>query len=194
MTTVTPGSVDNRRPVRVERGGDASAFEDLYSKTSGRAMAIATSILGSTAEAEEVVQDTFVAVWNKRQRWDPKRGNVESWIATITRNRAIDRLRSKNATKRNETRVMEHEPGAKPGVATPLDDAEQRQKRDRVRAVLAGLPAPQRAVIELTYYRGLTQKEIAKCTGEALGTIKSRVRLAMTALGKLLPTVLEESR
>jgi RNA polymerase sigma-70 factor (ECF subfamily) len=163
--------------------GDGAALRALYDRCAPRALAIAQRVLGGRGEAEEVVQETFLQVWKQAGGYDAERGGAMAWVATIARTRAIDRLRSRAATGRAESRLEEVDP---PPAPAPAEAAEQRQLRERVRGALAALPAEQRSVLELAYYQGLTQSEIAARLGHPLGTVKTRVRLGLAKLGSLL--------
>jgi RNA polymerase sigma-70 factor (ECF subfamily) len=165
-----------------QAAGDRRALRPLYDRYAPRALALARGIVGA-GDAEEIVQDTFVAVWRRAGEYDPRRGSVAGWISTIARSRAIDRLRSRQSAQRTADAAAA-EPEA--AALTALDEVEARLERDRVRAALAELPAEQRSVIELAYYAGRTHVEIASETGDPLGTVKSRVRLAMAKLAALL--------
>lgn len=166
--------------------GDSVALRQLYDRCVGRAYAIALRILRIRAEADEVVQETFLQVWKKAREYDPSRGGIEGWVVTIARTRAIDRVRERGAS----TRLTEHiqlEPvpqSARPPA--PQEVAESHQEQARVRAALEQLPPEQRAVLELAFYEGLSHREISERTGVPLGTVKTRVRLAMQKLAALL--------
>lgn len=164
-------------------GGDPKALRQLYDLYASRALAIALRILGGRPESEEVVQETFLELWRRARDFDRSRGSASSWIAAMARNRAIDRLRSRGVYARHQT-TLAAEP-TRPGP-TPLEDVEQRIARETVCAALAELPAEQRKSIELAYFEGLTQREIAERTGEPLGTIKTRLRLGIEKLSALL--------
>jgi RNA polymerase sigma-70 factor (ECF subfamily) len=156
----------------------------LYQACSGRAMAVAFHLLRDRAEAEDVVQESFLEVWRRSGGWDPARGTRETWAVLIARSRALDRLRARGSARRAAERVA-----ADPAVAPEpprLEPAEARQLRERVRAALDALPPPQREAVELAYFGGLSQVEIAARLGEPLGTVKTRTRLAMEKLGARL--------
>jgi RNA polymerase sigma-70 factor (ECF subfamily) len=162
---------------------DASALRVLYDRHGAKAMAIAVRILHSSSEAEEIVQETFVEVWRRAPEYDRARGSASSWIAAIARSRAIDRLRSRGTADRT-ARDLAREPEAP--ATSPLEDVEHRRWRERIQSALGTLPDEQRAVLEQAYFEGLTQREIADKTGQPLGTVKTRVRLALEKLGQLL--------
>jgi len=168
--------------------GDPGALRSLYEAVAGRAMAIAMRVLGSAEEAEEVLQDTFVEIWRRASEYRAERGAPAAWVAAMVRSRAIDRLRQRGRADK-AVRAMASEPQRDPDPL-PSESAARRQERGRVRAALAALPAEQQRVIELAYFEGLTQSEIARATGDPLGTVKTRIRLAME---KLADSLLETS-
>lgn len=173
---------------RIARG-DQAALKSLYERCSGRAYAIALRILRWKAEAEEVLQETFLHVWNRAREYDGTRGGPEAWIVTIARSRAIDRLRSSGVAARAVESQRSELAGPPVSGPLPLEAAEARQNREHVEGALKELPPEQRAVVELAYFEGLTQREIAERTGDPLGTVKTRVRLALTKLASLLQSV-----
>jgi len=185
MTQVVADPRRSQEPllVRVSEG-DAGALRALYDAHASRAMAVALRILSSRADAEEVVQETFVELWKRAAQFDSARGDGLSWILTIARTRAIDRLRARNTATRIAL-VASAQPVA-PAGAVPLELVEQRQDRERVAEALSGLPAEQRGALELAYYEGLTHREIAERTQTPLGTVKTRLRLALEKLAHLL--------
>jgi RNA polymerase sigma-70 factor (ECF subfamily) len=164
--------------------GDQQALKLLYGQASDRVMAIALRVLKDRSEAEDVVQETFVEVWKRAKQFDAARGGAAAWVITIARNRAIDRVRAKGSSART-IEGMGSEPAAAPAPA-PLEIAEQRRDRERVLDALGRLPAEQRRAVELAYFDGLTQSEIASETKEPLGTVKTRIRLAMAKLADML--------
>jgi RNA polymerase sigma-70 factor (ECF subfamily) len=174
---------DHQLLVRIARG-EVTALRALYDDHAPRAMAIAMRVLRNEAEAEDVVQETFLEVWRRAAQYDHRRGGAAAWLVTIARSRAIDRLRSTGTSSRAieaATGTLEPTPDL-----LPSEQAERRSDELRVAAALAELPAEQRQTIELAYFEGLSQSEIAKKTGSPLGTVKMRVKLAMTKLSNLL--------
>jgi RNA polymerase sigma-70 factor (ECF subfamily) len=169
----------------VERvaAGDTRALRELYDRYAGRSLALALRVLGSRAEAEEVVQDAFVELWRRAGQFERERGAARGFLTTIVRSRAIDRLRSRGVHERT-AQDASREPV--PTGPSPIEAADARLERERVSQALAALPEAQRQVIELAYYEGRSQREIAALTGEPLGTIKTRVRLALDKLTSLL--------
>src|SRR4051812_26651439 len=167
---------------RVARG-DRMALRRVYDLYSPAAMAIALRMMKGGPVAEEIAQDAFVEVWRRAREYDSSRGTVSAWVATIARPRALDRLRAEGRLSAAKEKAAA-EPEA-PSVA-PLELAVERQQRERVNAALQPLPAEQRTAIEMAYYDGLTQREIAEKLGQPLGTVKTRVRLAMEKLAVVL--------
>jgi len=164
--------------------GDQQALKTLYGQVSDRAMAIAFRVVKDRSEAEDVVQETFVEVWKRAKQYDASRGGATAWVITIARNRAIDRVRARGSSART-IQGAAAEPAA-PATPAPLEIAEQRRDRERVIDALGRLPAEQRRAVELAYFDGLTQSEIASETKEPLGTVKTRIRLAMAKLADML--------
>ena len=141
-------------------------------------------MLRNDAEAEDLVQDTFVEVWRSATRYDPRRAAPERWILTMIRTRAIDRLRQNGARGRLRDNLM-GEPKLEVSQAPDVQVAASREAK-RLREALATLPAEQRLVLEQAYDAGLSQSEIAEATGTPLGTVKTRMRIAMMKLADLL--------
>jgi RNA polymerase sigma-70 factor (ECF subfamily) len=174
--------------LRRMEGGDEAALGALYDRWSRPLHALALQMLREPAEAEEVVEETFWQVWRQAGRYEPARGAVVTWLLTIGRSRALDRARSLRR-RREESLVeaAEHDPcdgaDASPVAATdPGLSAEALERRELVVAALAELPREQREALELGYFGGFSQSEIAERTGLPLGTVKTRMRLALQKL------------
>lgn len=190
-TSVQLRSSDDLALVRRIADGDAAALGELYDRFAGMLLALARRILGPAGDAEEVLQESLVQVWNQAERYDAERSSVSTWLILILRSRALDRLRSRSARARTAEAAA-----AQPPPIDTSSAAEQhvfhRERRERVRAVLAELPDEQRRVIELAFYEGLSQSEIAVRTGAPLGTVKTRALLGMKKLRQALrPTIRE---
>jgi RNA polymerase sigma-70 factor (ECF subfamily) len=171
------------------RGGDEGALAVLYDRWSDRVHSLAAHLLRDARDAEDIVEETFWQAWRGAARFDAARGAVGTWLLTICRSRALDRLRA--SRRRPENTSLDDAPP----VEDPRDDpgaAMVASETGRiVRAALAELPAEQRQAVELAYFRGLSQSEIAEQTGQPLGTIKTRVRLAMVKLREKLGALQE---
>ena len=168
-------------------GGDEHALGALYDRWSPLVFSLCVHILGDDDEAEEAVEETFWQAWRQAERYDASRGAASTWLTTIARSRALDRLRA--ARRRREDTMSTLSETARAAIdATarrgedPERGAELAERRALVRQALLVLPPEQREVLELAYFRGLSQTEIAEHTGQPLGTIKTRVRLAMEKL------------
>ena len=163
--------------------GDRSALRRLYDRCGPLAMALALRILGSRGEAEDVVQEAFVQAWQKAALYDLRRGSATAWVLAIVRSRALDRLRARASSHRAQDALSAE---AQAEVVLPIEPAQQRQERELVLAAVAALPEDQRAAIELAYFEGLSQAEIAARTKLPLGTVKTRCRLALQKLAGAL--------
>lgn len=170
-----------RREVRlVERiaQGDEGALGELHDRYAGLLLALARRVLSSAEEAEDVVQDVFVQIWNQARRYDASRASVSTWLSLIVRSRSIDRLRSRQVKERTAKAAHEEnsEVDTSPdGDSNVLED----ERSQRIRRELAELPEEQKQVLEYAFFQGLTQSEIAETYGIPLGTVKTRTLLAM---------------
>lgn len=187
MRLLSPGTVgesasDELSLLRRVARGEADCLRLVYERHGSRLMAVALRVLKNRAEAEEVVQEAFLEVWRRAGEYDPLRGTPLAWMLTICRTRSIDRLRSRGSQARLVTQADEIAPLGQ----SPLDAVDSREVQSRVGTAMAGLPTEQRRVLELAYFEGLSQSEIAERTGDALGTVKTRVRLGMEKLSAVL--------
>jgi RNA polymerase sigma-70 factor (ECF subfamily) len=156
--------------------GDRASVGEFFDRCAGLAYGLALRILRDPTEAEDVVQEVFVQVWRQASRYDPGRGSPEAWVCTIARTRALDQLR-RRAARREEPAGPDQPSTARPAAS---------EEALAVRKALDGLSGEQRRALELAYYEGLTQTEIARRLGEPLGTIKTRIRSAMMRLRETL--------
>lgn len=167
--------------------GSADALARLYDRYASTVFGLARRVLDRVEDAEEVVQDVFAQVWRDAHRYAEDRATVAGWIVMLARTRAIDRLRARRA-RPDQDRGMEPAP-AMPIEATgpsPEHMAVTAQDGATVRRALQELPPQQRQLVELAYYEGLTHSEIASRTGVPLGTVKTRLRMAMATLRGVL--------
>ncbi len=167
--------------LRVARA-EPSALTALFNETSPLVFASALRIVGLPADAEEVTADVYARIWSTAGSYNPARGGVGGWLRTIARSMAFDRLRSSALRVRHEVTLRSDYSGA-----TDIeDDLIAGQCRERVRAALRALPDPQRHALELAYLSGFTCREIAATLDEPVGTVKTRLRLGLIKLRRLL--------
>jgi RNA polymerase sigma-70 factor (ECF subfamily) len=167
--------------------GDRTALEALYDETSALVYSVALRILRDVDAASEVVIDVFARLARRAATYDPARGGPTAWLVMQTRTHAIDRYRLEARTRAREvalTADLENELPA--GTEDGADVSARRELQRVIRSAIASLTAPQRRVIEVAFYSGLSQSEIAALLGEPLGTVKSRIRAAMRRLRDLL--------
>ena len=187
--------------VRRMEAGDEQALSAFYARWYPVVTALVTRILKSAEDVEDVVEETFWQAWRQASRFAASRGSVQTWLLTIARSRALDRLR---AARRLREESIDDAPGAETGSADvgvalastsdPSLDAEHSERKQLVVAALGELPREQREALELGYFGGLSQAEIAERTEQPLGTVKTRMRLAMLKLKERLAPLREEAR
>jgi RNA polymerase sigma-70 factor (ECF subfamily) len=171
--------------VRAMAGGDREAFARFYDRYAVLVFPLVLRIVRDRADAVEVLQDVFWEAWRGAAAYDPSRGTPEAWILTRARTRAIDRLRA--VRRRGETFVAPVDEATAGAPPPPGGDAAMRaEDRQLVASALAQLSEAQREVIELAYYSGLTQTEIAERLEQPLGTVKTRIRLALARLREVV--------
>jgi RNA polymerase sigma-70 factor (ECF subfamily) len=161
------------------------ALSALYDRYAATLLALARRILGGMADAEEVLQEVFLHVWNHADRYDTGRSSVSTWLILITRSRAIDRLRTRKVVERTHEAAMQENP-LEHASHEGAENVFIRERRERVRREMVKLPEEQRQVLELAFYAGLSQSEIAAKADLPLGTVKTRTLLAMKKLRSAL--------
>lgn len=160
--------------------GDRSAFARLYDMLSPRAFGLILRVLVDRSQSEEVLQEVFLEIWQSASRFTPNKGQGRSWVLTIAHRRAVDRVRSAQASAdRDVTAGFRNVDVAHDGVA---EEVEMRIEGRRVARALATLPDPQREAITLAYFGGYSQSEIAALVGAPLGTVKTRMRDGLSRL------------
>lgn len=181
MTPVPGKQSEGAALIRQMADGDRQAFGLFYDRLAPLAFGLIRRIVGNEAEAEEVLQEVFWQVWQDAGSFDEGRGSPEAWVLNRARSRAIDRVRS--IRRRGETFVGPLEGVAGEAAADPArNPAAAAADRLSVRSALALLPQAQRQVIELAYFGGFTQAEVARHLGEPLGTVKTRMRMGLDKL------------
>ncbi|MCH8813512.1 MAG: sigma-70 family RNA polymerase sigma factor [Chloroflexi bacterium] len=163
---------------------DLTAFRTLYNRYSSLVYSASLRVLRDASLAEDVVQEIFLRIWRKPESYVATRGKFATWLTSVTRNRAVDAIRSRNRRYRHETASPEEQEWDVPGDERddPALTAEMSDQRRIILTALSGLPAEQRRVIELAYFGGLTQQEISDKLDQPLGTVKTRIRLGMQKL------------
>jgi len=179
--------LDDEALIRLIVHAQADALGALYGRYGRLVFSVALNAVGDPDTAEEIVQDVFVRVWERARQYRADQGKVSTWLTSIARHRAIDQLRRQGA------RAGQHSvgwadllPQAEPISNGPEQAAELAGQRERVRAAVARLPAEQKQVLALAYFQGQSHSEIALALDLPLGTVKTRIRLAMDKLRVML--------
>ncbi|MEO6349225.1 MAG: sigma-70 family RNA polymerase sigma factor [Candidatus Limnocylindrales bacterium] len=184
ISDAAAGATDNLIFQRVCTG-DTAAVADLYDKYASSILGLAMRVTNDRGLAENVVQEAFVDVWRNASKFDASRGSARTWIMAIAHHRAVDAVRR----RRRETVSLDADNGVAdsvPAVSDIWKEVSAGVDAAAVRRALAALPAIQRQAVELAYFSGLTQLEIAAATGAPHGTVKSRVRLGLARLRELM--------
>jgi RNA polymerase sigma-70 factor (ECF subfamily) len=189
LDTVRPVSQSEHALIERILGRDETAMSDLYDRYADLLLALAYRILGERADAEDIVLEVLERAWREADRFDPSRGSLRTWLAVMVRSRALDQVRAQRRHARVQDAAMRIEEPAltvSPISSDPADDAERGDARRHVMAALRELPDAQREAIELAYYGGLSQSEIAQRLDTPLGTVKTRIRDGMQRLRNTL--------
>lgn len=186
---------DDASLLRRMAAGEEEALGIFYDRWHPLVHGVVMRILKQQVDVDDAVEETFWQAWRQAARYEPSRGAVQTWLLTIARSRALDRARSLKR-RREEPLVSDDGTVIVQQVAEgdPSLDAEATERRAIIEAALAELPAEQREALELGYFAGLSQTEIAERTGQPLGTIKTRVRLALHKLRSRLQLLREDAR
>jgi len=165
---------------------DRDAFGQLYDRFSSLVFALAMRMLRVRSDAEDLLQEVFVQIWRQAQSYSVQRGSPEAWIINIARSRAIDKIRS--IRRMEKSFVLTDDPARAESSENVESSAAESEARMAMNSALANLPETQRKVLELAYFDGLTQTEIANRLAEPLGTIKTRMRSGIQRLRDMLGT------
>ena len=178
--------------------GDVACFERLYERHGGVVFATCLRILRDRAEAEEVLEEVFWEIWARRDRYDRSRSAPFSYLMTLARSRALDRLRFR---KRREGVWLELDEADRNALATasgdganPFENASAVQRRVAIDRALEEIPPPHRRAVEMNFFQGLSHREIAERLGDPLGTVKTHIRQGLLALRKVLRSLDERDR
>ena len=199
MEATTP-QVPDANPVGDERlmtgiqERDPEALAELYDRYSGILKSLIMGVIHNDAEADDLLQEIFMEIWNQAAHYSAQKGKPLGWIVTLTRRRSIDRLRKKQAYARAEERLQnetEQQPDAWVHNSTE-NDIEMSDTRRLILGVLSNLPVAQRDAIDLAFYHGMSQREIAAKTGIPLGTIKTRLELGLKKISEALRGMRDE--
>jgi RNA polymerase sigma-70 factor (ECF subfamily) len=193
-TNALPTDLDLIRRIA---SGDERAVSSLYDRYGSVLYAVVYRIMGERADAEEVVMEAFAQVWREAVRFESARGSVAAWLTMIARSRALDQIRSRERRVRITTTAGRDDDAQAPGMGSwgtdPGYQVEHSERQRRVADAMQSLSPAQRQAIELAYYEGLSQSEIAERLQEPLGTVKTRVRLGMMKLRDVLRPYYHES-
>jgi RNA polymerase sigma-70 factor, ECF subfamily len=165
--------------------GNQDALLELYDRYAGLAYAVAMRVLGDPGRAEDVVQEAFLKIWTNATGFDPKKGSLRTWLITAVRNRSIDYLRGRGAHERQELELLPELAGSG-ARSDPWREVSLSLERMAVREAVGSLPAEQRQAVQLAYFGGYSQSEIADMTHVPLSTVKGRMRLALEKLSSYL--------
>src|SRR5579871_1625060 len=170
-------SQDDGTLLALVKRGDEYAMASLFDRYSRVVYSVALRVLRDPASAEDILQEVFMQLWRSPDSFIATRGSLGGWLAVVARNRSIDALRRKKPTEQVEEVYL----------AAPTDLADESERNlmmERAKAVIVMLPAEQRKTLEMAFFDGLTHSEIAEMTGDPLGTVKTRIRSALTTLRK----------
>lgn len=183
-----PGMADDSNELQRIADRDEGALATFYDRWVQSVYAAVVQLLHDADDAEDVLEQTFWQVWERAATFDPARGSVRTWVLTIARSRALDRLRAR-ARRPESVPLSEFVATDQPD---PSESVEAQERREQVGRALASIPEEQRRAIELAYFGGLTQSEIAERLRQPIGTVKTRMRLGMQKLRALLLATREE--
>jgi RNA polymerase sigma-70 factor (ECF subfamily) len=179
--------LDDQVLIRLIAADNADSLSELYDRFNRLIFSLALNLVGDHATAEEITLDVFTLVWKKADTYQPERAKVSTWMTTITRNRSIDVLRKRGSRPGQHSVDLFQLPSSQLPTGDNLEEAaESTILRERVQNAILQLPEDQRQTLQLAYFRGYTHRQIAELLDQPLGTVKTRIRLAMGKLRKIL--------
>ncbi|HEX3372601.1 MAG TPA: sigma-70 family RNA polymerase sigma factor [Edaphobacter sp.] len=177
MNSPPPSAQDDGALLALVQRGDETAMASLFDRYSKIVYSVALRVLRDPASAEDVLQEVFMQIWRNPNSFIATRGSLGGWLAVVARNRSIDALRRKRPSEPVEDMAL----ASNYNLA---DEAERNSLMEKARGVIRLLPMEQRKTLEMAFFDGLTHSEIAEMTGDPLGTVKTRIRSALTSLRK----------
>jgi RNA polymerase sigma-70 factor, ECF subfamily len=187
MTSSEPAPINDEELIRGIIEGKSGALGELYDRYGRLVYSLAYQVVGDSATAEEISQEVFLQVWNKAGTYQAVQGKVVTWLTSVARHKAIDSLRRKGARPEGHQIGFETEDDL--DLVDPVGVEEQVENSQRslaIRRAIAHLPPEQQKALSMAYFKGMTHQEVADLIGEPLGTVKTRIRLAMLKLRLLL--------
>jgi RNA polymerase sigma-70 factor (ECF subfamily) len=177
VNTPPPSAQDDAALLALVQRGDEGAMASLFDRYSKIVYSVALRVLRDPASAEDVLQEVFMQIWRNPNSFVATRGSLGGWLAVVARNRSIDALRRKRPSEPVEDMALASNYNLS-------DEAERNSLMEKARGVIRLLPMEQRKTLEMAFFDGLTHSEIAEMTGDPLGTVKTRIRSALTSLRK----------
>ena len=178
-STLNPGDGDDASLLASIQAGGQEAMGKFFARYSPMVYSVALRVLKDAGEAEDVVQEIFIQVWKNPGAFVSGRGSLGGWLVVVARNRAIDMLRRRRPSDPIELFAL-------PSSTNLANEAERSVLMEKIRSAMGALPMEQKHSVELAFFEGLTHSEIAEKTGDPLGTVKTRIRLALISLRKVL--------
>jgi RNA polymerase sigma-70 factor (ECF subfamily) len=189
-----PGAPSDFELMKAIQAGDPDALSQLYDRYNGILKALILRVIHNEAEADDLLQEIFMEIWNQAKNFSAQKGKPLGWMVTLARRRSIDGLRKKQAYARAEERLqneIEQQPDARVHNATE-EEIVLGDTRALIRKVIKGLPPPQQQAIDLAFFRGMSQREIAAKTNTPLGTVKTRLELGLKKIYEGLKELRDE--
>jgi RNA polymerase sigma-70 factor (ECF subfamily) len=184
---IAPLDLTDEQVMQMVQSRNPESIGILHDRYSRLLKALIMKVLHNEAESDDLLQEVFLEIWDRAAGYSQEKGKALSWIVTLARRRAIDRLRKREAYCRMEDRLLEEtKRNPQDSIDHVEEDVEHAEMREHLQRVMATLPPAQRQAIEMAYYRGMSQRDIAAETGIPLGTIKTRLELGMKKLTEAL--------